>query len=260
MGTGSRMVGIATVLLTVSCSGGGNGPTLTQIEELWGVGDETLTVTSRQTEAIGGEETVLVLFEATTADGRTFECGTRFSLSNDEWMGSEADCAILGFAPVDVAGETLPPFEQSGNDPAVGLIAPTLTGQDTEGTPIELGPDGQAKVLLFVTHWCPQCPEALTEAQQVMNADAAPGGVAVYAIHTLGDPELPDWPPATLLEAGSWELPTMVDSEVNTAAAAYGVLGVPAYVVVDASNRVVSRHAGKVGAEALRTMLEAAAN
>ena len=51
----------------------------------------------------------------------------------------------------------LPKFERPENDPAVGMTIPTVSGSDLQGDPMTIEADGQAKVILFVAHWCPHC-------------------------------------------------------------------------------------------------------
>ena len=55
--------------------------------------------------------------------------------------------------PVDVSGDLLPQFPESGADSALGLAMPDLSGQSFDGTPVEIRNDGRPKVIIFLTHW-----------------------------------------------------------------------------------------------------------
>jgi len=59
-------------------------------------------------------------------------------------------------ARVTVSGGSLPTLPEGG-DPAVGLPAPTLEGQDFEGRPMSIEADGRPKAIIFLPHWCPHC-------------------------------------------------------------------------------------------------------
>lgn len=56
-------------------------------------------------------------------------------------------------ADVTVTGEALPPLPESGPDPAIGLPMPDFAGVSFDDTPVSIGNDGRAKVLLVLTHW-----------------------------------------------------------------------------------------------------------
>ncbi len=55
--------------------------------------------------------------------------------------------------PVSLTGNPLPPMPREGADPALGLVAPELTGRSFDGSPVEITHDGTPKIILFLTHW-----------------------------------------------------------------------------------------------------------
>ena len=57
-----------------------------------------------------------------------------------------------------VGGTSLPRFETSTRDPAVGMTAPTIDTVDFAGTPVRAGgATGSPYALAFLAHWCPHC-------------------------------------------------------------------------------------------------------
>ena len=55
--------------------------------------------------------------------------------------------------PVEVTGSVLPQLPSAGEDPAVGMAMPELSGASFDGTEISITNDGRPKVLLFLAHW-----------------------------------------------------------------------------------------------------------
>ncbi len=59
--------------------------------------------------------------------------------------------------PVTVVGVDLPRTPDTGDDPGLGLQAPTLKGITAGGMPTTIAPgsDGKPMMLVFLAHWCP---------------------------------------------------------------------------------------------------------
>ena len=54
---------------------------------------------------------------------------------------------------VTVTGNDLPAMPQTGNDPALGLTMPEISGSSFDGSSVEIRNDGKPKVLIFLAHW-----------------------------------------------------------------------------------------------------------
>ncbi|MGI8938357.1 MAG: TlpA family protein disulfide reductase [Iamia sp.] len=64
----------------------------------------------------------------------------------------------LAFGEVTAEGEPLAPYVADSADPAIGQVAPTLTGIDPAGDPVTIDPGAEGPmVIAFVAHWCPHC-------------------------------------------------------------------------------------------------------
>ena len=151
-------------------------------------------------------------------------------------------------APV-ISGTPLPPFGDPAADPALGEIIPTVTAP---GGSIEL--DGQAKVLMFITHWCPHCQAEVPVVQDWVNAGGLPPDVELISVSTAIDPNRPNYPPDAWLEREGWTAPVIVD-ETGSVADAYGLSAFPYWVFVHADGRVAGRLTGELTTEQLETII-----
>lgn len=177
--------------------------------------------------------------------------------------------AVSGSGPADeedvykevtVEGEDLPVF---GGDPATdvapGLTAPTVVGEDTDGTTVAIEPDGNPKVILFLAHWCPHCQEEVPEVVDWLAAGNQPEGVDFYAVSTLAQRLRGNWPPSDWLASEGWSVPTIHDDQSNSASAAFGMQGTPFWVVLDGDNTVLARIPGRVGQAGMDALFATAA-
>ncbi|MDX1469365.1 MAG: TlpA disulfide reductase family protein [Acidimicrobiia bacterium] len=168
------------------------------------------------------------------------------------------DDLTIGWGEVTVEGEFLPPLPESGQDPAVGTAAATISGSDWNGNSYSIAPDGRPKVVMFLAHWCPHCQAEVPELQAWVDAGLAPTDVDIYSITSLTNPTRTLWPPQEWLESEQWTFPVIMDDEISTAANAYGLSGTPFYVVLDGENNVVLRLSGRIGVFAFEQLVEAA--
>jgi thiol-disulfide isomerase/thioredoxin len=159
------------------------------------------------------------------------------------------------FGEVVVEGDPLPRLGEPGlPDPAVGVVAPTVTGSDWEGNTFHIGADGRPKVLIFLAHWCSFCQAEVPEVVEWLARGGLPDDVDMYSLSVGIDPTRPNFPPRAWLEREGWTLPVIRDDELGSVAGAYGMSGTPFYVVLDGQNRVVVRVAGRVGPEGLEAL------
>jgi cytochrome c biogenesis protein CcmG/thiol:disulfide interchange protein DsbE len=157
--------------------------------------------------------------------------------------------------PVDVDG-SLPPLERGGADPAVGEDMPELAGSTFDGSAVRIENDGRPKVLFFLAHWCPHCQREVPVIVDYLEEEGQPEGVDLFGVSTAVDEGRPNFPPSRWLEQESWPAPVLADTAEGTAAEAYGVSGFPFFVAIDADGKVVARHAGPLGRDALAQLIE----
>lgn len=167
----------------------------------------------------------------------------------------------VGFGEVSVEGEDLPFFDSAAADPAVGLTAPTVSGADWDGNDFTIGPDGRAKIIVMLAHWCPHCQAEVPVVQEWVDGGGLPEGVDIYGITVLTN-RLRDgdtWPPSEWLEGEGWTIPTIMDDEAGSVVSAYGLTSTPTYVVLDGDNNNLGRLAGEIGVSGLEFLADTAA-
>lgn len=162
-------------------------------------------------------------------------------------------------APVTVVGDALPPLpggvqvSDSSNDSAVGQLAPTVTGTDFSGESVEIGPGGNAKMVMFLAHWCPHCQREMPVVVDLIDAGKLPPGIDVYAVSTAVDLSRGN-PPSGWFSAEEWAAFVVRDDAENSAFSAYGGAGFPYVVYLDSENRVLTRTAGEFGPDAIEDL------
>ena len=155
------------------------------------------------------------------------------------------------FGEVAVSGTSLPRLAGDG-DPMAGATAPEVRGFDFAGNPVEITADGRAKIVVFLAHWCPYCQQELPIVRDWYATAAIPDGVDVYSVATLTDVARSNYPPRTWLETQDWNLPVLVDDDLDSAAEAFGLNAVPFWVLINSDGTIAVRGAGGgIPAEAL---------
>lgn len=173
--------------------------------------------------------------------------------------GEEEIDDSIGFGEVTMEGDVLPVLTDPANDPAVGTTAPTVSGADWEDNSYSIAADGTPKLLVFLAHWCSHCQAEVPVVQQWLDDGGLPDGVDIYSLTVATDPLRPNWPPQEWLENEGWTVPVIMDDEIGTAAAGYGMAGTPMYVVLDGDNNVLQRVSGEIGVVGLDTLAHMAA-
>lgn len=158
--------------------------------------------------------------------------------------------------PVVVAGEPLAPHTGSGGDPAVGAPAPEIEGARFDGTPLTIGADGRAKVLVFLAHWCPHCQREVSTLAAWLAENGMPEDVDIYGIATATTPERPNYPPSEWLDQERFAVPTLADDTEGSTARAFGLSGFPFFVAVDEDNLVVARASGELRIEQWEQLID----
>lgn len=111
---------------------------------------------------------------------------------------STTDTGLAQNQAVQITGDPLPPMPESGEDPAVGLEAPAVSGKSFDGSPVLIKRgDGLPKVIILLAHWCPHCQAEVPVIQDWLDAEGMPQGVELLSISTAVDPNQPNYSPST---------------------------------------------------------------
>ena len=167
---------------------------------------------------------------------------------DDETVGSGAtdeDVTLANYGAVVVDGETLPPLPASGDDPAIGATAPTITSEQASGTTtVDPAAEGGPMLIVFLAHWCPHCQAELPSYVELAGQGEL-DGLRTVAVATSTTPDRPNYPPSAWLDEEGWTGDRFYDDREGTAAAAYGLTSFPYTVIVDADGKVVDRFSGE---------------
>lgn len=165
--------------------------------------------------------------------------------------GTTIDGAPVGSLPVYDA--TL------AEDPAVGMTIPSVSGTDFAGDEVAIAPGGDAKILMFVAHWCPHCQAEVPLIKEHLDESPLPDGVELITVSTSVKPGADNYPPQDWLASEDWEFPVIADDEASTVAAQFGLSAFPYFVAVDADGKVVARSSGELTTDQFDAMVDAAA-
>jgi thiol-disulfide isomerase/thioredoxin len=166
--------------------------------------------------------------------------------------------------PVEVIGDPLPRLADESNDPAVGMPAPILVGQDYAGSAVRIDAAAAGPTMVvFLAHWCPHCNAEVPRLNELRDAGRFPDDLNIVAVSTSINPTLPNFPPDEWLEDVDWTYPAMADgADVETesfiAAAAFGVSGFPFVTIIDADGNVTDRWSGEREPDQVIAELDAA--
>ena len=211
--------------------------------------------------------------DTTTADDTTASPTTDEASVDDESADVATTAAPEDVPPVpsaygdevravEVIGDPLPEYAGSiEGDPAVGMIAPGLVGEDYTGAPVVAahGTD-RPTLVVFLAHWCPHCNDEVPELNALRDAGRWPAGLDIVAVSTAVAPDRPNFPPSRWIVEKDWTYPVIADEldmgiESFTAATAYGVTGFPFMTLVGSDGTVLARWSGSAGADAIEALV-----
>lgn len=196
-------------------------------------------------------------------DGGSTADGTGSQVTTDGSGAEGGDAVGAGeFQPVTYTGDALPMLEDSvpapGDDPAVGMTAPVLSGYGFNGMEMKVKPAGQPVLLVFLAHWCPHCNAEIPRLIEWKESGDLPESVVVLGVATGSRDDQPNWPPSKWLVSMEWPWAAMADSETQDAALAMGVGGYPGLVLLDGDGKVLARRSGEASVSELNDWLTAA--
>jgi thiol-disulfide isomerase/thioredoxin len=152
-------------------------------------------------------------------------------------------------AGVEVDGAALPPIAEGGDDPALGMVAPSVVGTDFDGSTVEITPGDGPQLVVFLAHWCPHCQAEVPVISPYLASDDAPEGLEAVAVSTAVSSSRDNYPPSEWLEREGWPTPVIRDDTDDTVAKAYGLTAYPFFVVIDEEGAVVGRDSGEMPVE-----------
>lgn len=163
--------------------------------------------------------------------------------------------------PVTVTGSALValPEDSSAADPAVGQVAPTLSGLSFDGSPVDLKPaQTSATFVVFPALRCPHCQREMPKLVQWDEDSKVPAGVNVVGIATATSADQPNYPPSTWLSKAGFPWPVMADSATGNAATALGISSWPGFVLIGKDGTVLWRASGEIDVTDLAAKITAA--
>lgn len=174
------------------------------------------------------------------------------SLSDEERIDRAAGTPV-------VSGTDLAPFRDTGEDPAVGTVAPTVVGEDFDGASVAIEHDGRPKAVLFLAHWCPHCQAEVPRVQEWLEETGGVPGVDIISVSTVYRPAQGNWSPQEWLEDEGWTAPVIRDDVPASVYTSYGAGPFPYWVFLQGDGTVAGRISGETSIaqlEALLTSLE----
>ncbi len=169
--------------------------------------------------------------------------------------------STLETSELEVTGDGLAQLDDPSTDPAVGVVAPTITGQDFDGSSVTIGgAAGAPTLLVFLAHWCPHCNDEIPELNALRDSDALPADLEVVGISTAVAPDRDNYPPSEWVVAKDWTWPVLADSETADAFQLYGGSGFPFSVLLAADGTVLGRKAGSSSAAQIGAWIDSTLN
>jgi cytochrome c biogenesis protein CcmG/thiol:disulfide interchange protein DsbE len=188
------------------------------------------------------------------------DAATESAESQDE-VASESEAAApaaLQVSPsLDIVGDALVPFEDPSNDPAVGVIAPVITGKSFDGSDITIGGETDGPTMLvFLAHWCPHCNDEIPEIVKLRDAGSLPENLNIVGISTAVADDRDNFPPSRWIIDKDWTWPVLADTAESEAFQAYGGTGFPYTVMLQSDGSVAARKSGSASAEQILDWIE----
>lgn len=174
------------------------------------------------------------------------EAATPTATAATSTTGGTSTTADAGaaYGVVTVSGEPLPRFDNASTDTAIGLTIPEISGEDFAGHPYTISPNGTAKLIVALAHWCPYCQQELPVLTGWHASADLPAGVEVFLLTVFTTPERGNYPPGPWIAASGWSGPVLVDDQAGSIAYALGIASVPYNLFVAPDGTVVGRATG----------------
>jgi len=173
---------------------------------------------------------------------------------------SESVSVVAASIDGNLGLDKLSEFQDSNNDPDIGKVVPTITGQNFAGESITVTPGEKPYALVFLAHWCPHCQKEVPKLVQMNNDNQIPEGVEIYGVATGTSSDATNFPPSKWLRSESWPFKTIADNESFQIAQAFGLQGYPYVVYVNADGTLYRRTSGEKSESEISANLNAILN
>jgi cytochrome c biogenesis protein CcmG, thiol:disulfide interchange protein DsbE len=180
------------------------------------------------------------------------------TVSQGTTAAGNASSSAAETQPVVVEGTPLSVPPETGDDLAIGAVAPTLRGFGFDGSAMDIIPGDRPTMVVFLAHWCPHCNREIPVLQSWVASGAAPAELEIVGVSTAVNAQRENYPPSKWITDKAWAWPVMADSVASDAALAYGVGGFPAFVVIGADGTVKVRSSGELPVADLDAMVKQA--
>ena len=171
------------------------------------------------------------------------------AISSSTGKDSTTNGSLQEFSEITVTGDVLPAFDEAANpDPAVGMLAPVLSGKGFAGNVVTTESTGTPTLLVFIAHWCPHCQREVPLLVEWEKSGKMPANIDVLAVATGTDSANPNYPPSEWLARENFPAtwPVMADSADKVGGNAFGLAGYPYFVLVGGDGKVLFRSSGEV--------------
>jgi cytochrome c biogenesis protein CcmG, thiol:disulfide interchange protein DsbE len=239
----ARLAGVIAVIALAGCGGDDDAtPAASEAEPLPTAPSTTATGTASTTPAATG-----------TDGGPTATVSPELP---EEFAGE--------VGPLEVHGDSLPALEGSDveSDPARGMTAPVVSGENFDGNPVRIDAAADGPTLaVFLAHWCPHCNREVPRINELRDQGAFPADLNIVGVSTGVRPDQPNWPPSQWFRDMDWTYPVVADGidferETFIAADAYGLDVFPFMVLIGGDGNVLGRWAGEHDPEELLELIE----
>jgi thiol-disulfide isomerase/thioredoxin len=157
------------------------------------------------------------------------------------------------FGEPTVTGDALAFLPDGGTDPAIGLVAPEVSGTDYAETPVAITHGSTSKIVLFVAHWCQHCQREVPIVQDWIDSAPLPDNVELITVATSVSSTAENYPPSAWLDREGWTSPVIRDDAAGTVANAFGLTAFPYWVFLDNDGTVLARVTGGIAVSDLDT-------
>ena len=155
---------------------------------------------------------------------------------------------------VTITGGSLPRFGESP-DPAVGLLAPTVSGVSFDGSAVTIEPSEKYTVVMFLAHWCSHCQGEVDDLGPYFAGTPLPANVEAVSVSTGVDPNRPNYPPSEWLTPEAWPTPIIIDTADGAIRSAFGLSAFPFWTILDPNGVVLARTAGSLPLETVEGLI-----
>ena len=176
------------------------------------------------------------------------------AISASSKKDSAAVESVQEFSEVTVTGDVLPAFDSAVKpDPAVGMLAPVLSGKGFTGNVVTTESTGTPTLVIFLAHWCPHCQREVPLLVEWEKSGNMPTSIDIVAVATGTDSANPNFPPSEWLARENFPAtwPVMADSADKVGGDAFGLSGYPYFVLIGGDGKVLWRASGEVTMEEL---------